>query len=45
MLVGKNDQNTCLKIDDFEMQLANVLKDIKDMNSTSEDPRIGDHVP
>ena len=45
MLAGKNDPNSCLKIDDFEVMLRDALKDIKDMNETSEDPRIGDHVP
>ena len=45
MLAGKNDPNSCLKIDDFEVMLRDALSDIKDMNETSEDPRIGDHVP
>ena len=45
MLAGKNDPNSCLKIDEFEILLSGYLQDIKDMNHTAEDPRDGDHVP
>ena len=45
MHAGKNDPNSCLKIDEFEVLLDGALQEIKDMNSTSQAPRIGDHVP